>query len=158
MYFPVQRRWIAIAALCLGPVVTVTAAPEWVRETAKDILAYPDAEKEIRDLNQKREEYQQEINHILRRCEIKSSILDKLEAGQITLFDAAKHFRELDRNSRVLSALIYSPDRSGSIDEIAAITVIRQMQARYGGDQPILSGTLARLESEFETAYGYRPE
>lgn len=158
MRISVHRRWIAIAALFASPIVTVTAAPEWARETAMDLLAYPAAEKQIRELKAKREDYQQEIEHILRRCAIKEAILDDLETGRITLLGAADRFRVLDCNSRTVSAILYPPDRVGSFDEIAAITVIRHMQARFMTERPRFAGTVTRLEGEFETAYGYRPE
>ena len=125
--------------------MTVTGAPEWARETAKDILAYPAAEKEIRELKEQSEDYQQEINHVIRRCAIKESILEDLETGRITLFVAADRFLEMDRNSRVLSALLYPPDRVGSVDEIAAITVIRHMRTRLHTSQTFMAGTLDRL-------------
>ena len=102
MRFPVRRRWIAIAVLFAGPAVTVMGASEWVRETAKDIIAYPSAEKEMRVLKEKNDDYQQEINLVIRRCAIKESILEDLETGKMTLFIAANRFLELDRNSRVL--------------------------------------------------------
>jgi hypothetical protein len=158
MRFPLRRRWIAIAVLFAGPIVTVTGAPEWAHETAKDILAYPSAEKQIRELSEQRQVYQEEINHVIRRCAIKDSILDELEVGRISLLEAAGRFREMDRNSRVLSAVLYPQDRVGSVDEIAALTVISHMRTRLHTSQTFMAGTLDRLVCEFETAYGYRPE
>ena len=158
MRFPVRRRWIAIAALFAGPVVTVTAAPEWASETAKDFLAYPAAERQLHELSQQREVIQEEINLVMRRIAIKEAILKDLDRGRITLLDAAGRFREMDRHSPQVNAVIYTPDRVGSYDEIAAMTVIRHMRSRLHTESRSLSATINRLECEFETAYGYRPE
>jgi hypothetical protein len=154
----VRRRGIAIVALFAGSTMTVTGAPEWASETAKDFLAYPSAERELRELRTQREDFQAEINHVIRRCGIKDMILDDLESDRITLLDAAKRFQEMDRGSRIIAGLLYPPERVGSFDEIAAMTVINHMRARRGAAQLRETDTVARLEREFETVYGYRPE
>lgn len=139
--------------------MTVTGAPEWARETANDFLAYPSAEREMRELRLQREDYQEEINNVIRRCAIKDMILDDLESEKISLFDAARQYQDMDRGNRVISGLLYPPERAGSFDEIAAITVINHMRAKFGPTHNLQDNrTIARLECEFETRYGYRPE
>ena len=151
------RRWLVLIVACLCPVLTVVAAPQWVSETWEDFRDYHELHQTLKKLLDERSEMEEESTILKNRIQIKETVLDRIDTGSLSLKMAAKQYLSLDEDRHYYTVNVCQPVRVGSELELAAITVIRHLRCRTHSAHPLQADTLARMDREFESEFGYLP-